>query len=54
MKVKKIVIILREDGFFHHENQKIKAYYPGKGYVVTVFLESSPIDEDFQKYVWVG
>ena len=53
MKVKNTVIIRREDGFFHLQDRKIKAYYPGNGYVVMVLMEPSPIDKDFGTYIWV-
>lgn len=53
MKVREIAIVLRKDGFFHFNGHKIKAVYPGEGYGVMVFLESSEIDKDFEAYVWV-
>lgn len=53
MRVREIVIILRKDGFFHYNGKKIKAVYPNHGYGVMVFLEPSPIDKDFEAYVWV-
>ena len=53
MRVKRIDIIKREDGFFHPENKpKIKAYKHGEGYGVMVFFEVSPIDSDFGEYAW--
>ena len=53
MRVKKIALILRKGGSFHHEGQKIEAVRPGDGYAVMVFLEPSQIDEDFGYPVWV-
>jgi len=47
MRVQKIAVVLRKEGFFHVGERKIKAVYPREGYVVMVFLEPSPIDEDF-------
>jgi len=53
LKVKRIDIIKREDGFFHPENKpKIRAYKHGEGYGVMVFFEQSPIDSDFGEFVW--
>jgi len=53
MRVKKIAVVLRKDGFFHYDGRLIKAVYPNEGYGVMIFLESSPIDKDFEAYVWV-
>ena len=53
MRVKKIAVVLRKDGFFHYDGRLIKAIYPNEGYGVMVFLESSPIDKDFEASVWV-
>lgn len=53
MRIREIAIVLRKDGFFYWNGQKIKALYPGEGYGVMVFLESSPIDKDFEVSVWV-
>lgn len=53
MRIREIAIVLRKDGFFHWNGQKIKAVYPGEGYGVMVFLEASQIDKDFEAYVWV-
>jgi hypothetical protein len=53
MRIRNIVVVLRKDGFFHWNGQFVKAFYPGKGYAVMVFLEASPIDKDFETYVWV-
>lgn len=53
MRVREIAIVLRKDGFFHWNGQRVKAVYPREGYVVMVFLEPSPIDEDFATYIWV-
>ncbi len=53
MRVKKIAVILRKDGFFHYDSRLIKATYPNQGYGVMVFLEPSPIDKDFEACVWV-
>jgi hypothetical protein len=53
MRVKKIAVVLRKDGFFHHDGRLIKAIYPNEGYGVMVFLESSPIDKYFEAHVWV-
>jgi len=52
MRPKEIVIILRKDGYFHYKGRKIKAVRPGNGYGVLVALEPSPIDKDFEAYVW--
>lgn len=53
MRVKEIIIVRREKGIFHLRDRKIKAHYPGNGYVVMVLMENSPIDKDFETYVWV-
>ena len=53
MRLKKVAIVLRKDGFFHYEGRQIKAVYPNQGYGVMVFLEPSPIDKDFEANVWV-
>ena len=53
MRIKKIGLILRKDGFFHYEGREIKAVYPEQGYGVMVFLEPSQIDKDFDANVWV-
>ena len=53
MRVKKIAVVLRKDGFFHYNDRLIKALYPNEGYGVMVFLEPSLIDKDFEAYVWV-
>jgi hypothetical protein len=53
MRVKKIAVVLRKDGFFHYDGRLIKAIYPNEGYGVMIFLESSPIDTDFEVSVWV-
>lgn len=53
MRVKRIAIVLRKDGFFHLEDRKVKAVYAREGYGVMVFLDRSPIDEDFNAMVWV-
>ena len=53
MRIKRVDVIRREDGFFHTEVKKVKAWYPGNGYVVMVFFENSPIDKDFEENVWV-
>ena len=53
MRVKKIAVVLRKDGFFHYDGRLIKAIYPNEGYGVMVFLEASPIDKDFEACVWV-
>jgi hypothetical protein len=53
MRIRKITIVLRKDGFFHWSGRLIKAVYPREGYVVMVFLEPSPIDDDFATYIWV-
>lgn len=47
MRVKKIVHVLRQEGYFHYEDQKIKAYHRGDGYGVDMVLEVSPLDVDF-------
>lgn len=47
MKVKSIELVLRKDGFFYHNGEKIKAVYPREGYAVMLFLEPSQIDVDF-------
>jgi hypothetical protein len=53
MRLKFIETVLRENGFFHFRGRQIKAYYPRRGYAVMLFLEDSPIDRDFEAYVWV-
>ena len=53
MRLRRVAIVLRKDGFFHYEDRKVRAVYPKNGYVVMVFLESSPIDKDFATYIWV-
>jgi len=53
MRIIEIAIIPRKDGFFHWNGKLIKAVYPNEGYGVMVFLESSPIDKDFEVSVWV-
>ncbi len=53
MRIKRVEIIRREDSYFHTEIKKIKAHYQGNGYVVMIFFESSPIDNDFGENVWV-
>ena len=53
MRVKKIAIVLRKDGFFLYNDRKIQAVRPGQGYGVMVILEPSQIDEDFGVPVWV-
>ena len=52
MKVKRVDIIRREDGFFHTEKGKIRAFKHGSGYGVFVYFERSPIDSDFGELVW--
>jgi hypothetical protein len=47
MKVKKIVLVKRQDGNFMFEGRKISAIKKGDGYGVAITLESSPIDKDF-------
>ena len=44
---------MRKDGFFHLADRKVKAVYPKSGYGVMVFLDNSPIDQDFEANVWV-
>lgn len=53
MRIREVAIVLRKDGFFHLQNRKVKAVYPKDGYGVMIFLEPSPIDKDFEAYVWV-
>ena len=53
MRLREIDIVLRKNGFFHWNGQRIKAVYPREGYVVMVFLDPSPIDKDFEAHVWV-
>ena len=53
MKLRDIAVVLRKDGFFHYDGILVKAIYPKSGYVVMVFLDPSPIDKDFEAYVWV-
>jgi len=53
MRIKKIAVVLRKDGFFHWNGQLVKAVYPGEGYAVMVELEPSPIDKDFETLIWV-
>ena len=53
LKVKRVDIIRREDGFFHPEGKEpIRAFKHGSGYGVFVFFEESPIDGDFNEFVW--
>jgi len=47
MRILRFAVVLRKDGFFHLDDRKVKAVYPGEGYVVMAFLKPSPIDEDF-------
>jgi len=47
MKVKKIVHVLRQGGYFYYNGQKIKAHHHGDGYGVDMILEVSPLDVDF-------
>lgn len=54
MRVKRMDVIRRKDGFFHKVNGvKVKAVYPKQGYVVMVVFENSPIDQDFEENIWV-
>jgi len=53
MKIREVAIILRRDGVFHLPDRNVKSVYPNAGYAVLVFLERSPIDEDFNTFVWV-
>jgi len=53
VRVKRILIVLRKDGFFHHGDRRIPAVRPGQGYGVMVLLEPSQIDTDFGTYIWV-
>ena len=53
MRVKEILVVLRKDGFFHHDGRRIPAVRPGSGYGVMVILEPSQIDLDFGVPVWV-
>jgi len=53
VRVKRILIVLRKDGFFYYEGQRIPAVRPGQGYGVMVLLEPSQIDTDFGTYIWV-
>lgn len=53
MRIREVAIILRKDGFFHLQDRKVRAVYPNAGYGVMVFLDPSPIDKDFEAYVWV-
>jgi len=54
LRIKRIEVVLRKDGFFHlSDGRKIPAIRNGNGYGVMVFLESSPIDKDFSELVWV-
>jgi len=53
VRVKKIVVVLRQGGFFHYDHHRIPAVRPGEGYGVLVILEPSQIDTDFGTYVWV-
>lgn len=46
-------MVRREDGFFHTDVKKVKAWYPQKGHVVMIFFENSQIDKDFEENVWV-
>ena len=53
MRIEEIAVVLRHNGFFHWNDKLIKAVYPNEGYCVMVFLDPSPIDKDFEAYVWV-
>lgn len=54
MKVKRMELVKRENGFFHYMNGKrVKAMYPRRGYAVMIFYEESPIDSDFGEKCWV-
>jgi len=53
VRVKRILVVLRKDGFFHHGNRRIPAVRPGEGWGVMVELEPSDIDQDFGFPVWV-
>jgi len=53
MRIREVAVILRKNGAFHLPDREVKSYYPNAGYAVLVFLEGSPIDEDFGTFVWV-
>ena len=46
MRVKRIDIVKREDGYFHLSDRKVKAVRKGDGYGVDVVFEASPLDCD--------
>jgi hypothetical protein len=53
MKVKRMEVVKRDDGYFHYMNGKrVKAYYPKRGYAVMIVYEESPVDLDFGEKVW--
>lgn len=51
MRVKKICLIKRLDGFFEFEGRRIPAVHPGDGYGVALVLEPSVVDQDFGCYI---
>jgi len=53
VRVKRILVVLRKDGFFYHGSRRIPAVRPGQGYGVLVELEPSGIDQDFGTPIWV-
>lgn len=53
MRVKKIALVLRKDGVFQYEGREIRAARSGSGYAVILFLEPSPVDKEFQAFVWI-
>jgi len=47
MRIKKIELIVRHNGFFYYNGKKIPAIKHGNGVGVALILEKSPVDEDF-------
>lgn len=47
LRIKKIVLIPRYNGFFYYNGKKIRAIKNGNGVGVALILEKSPVDEDF-------
>ena len=46
MRVKRMDIVKRQDGYFHLPDRKVKAVRSGDGFGVDVVFEASPIDCD--------
>ena len=51
MILKNVVLVPRIDGFFYYKGRRIKARKHGDGVGVTLVLEHSPVDEDFDENV---